>query len=569
MQRKIHNFYVRPVDNKLCLHVIEMITNDNASALGRMTKIGLFASYADIDFVVDAIYDGSYIALPPFNGVDMEVVDEFNHLPGNREDNREQLRTQLKNIFQYRFGIINYIINSYARMNNLEDQQAAHALGFLRYDHETATDYYHPNDEYTLANIILPLPSNPEVLLKLLGALEDVLHSATNQAKRNDFKTNIVYCENLPDFSQPQMIVANTVNELKISGQKDLPSPVRFVAGQIIKAVADQPERFKAYEPAAQELVELLKTESDSLARSIREKLYPDPSIEDFLQKTLPNDTLTCTLLNPKSSYTDATGKLMNELSNKLKCRVAKYEDKGYIEQWILWVKEIWNQTEYVNTSETSKEAIRTSIKVQFERLIETRNALWEQTVESLFARKAPDGGNYHSEYTEVDLLKDAHMHLNSDGLMELDIYHTKSYKKNYALGKHLYDKLEEELRAACSQLFLDILPSDFHKKIVFSRESTIELMNRGMHYTEDYAKALMRTSHRFRLFTSIEKQRNDLQKLPLDLQARILQEAAFKDKAGEVEIEIGPDAREGEAKALPARRSELNNNEVRLMRNR
>lgn len=572
MQRKIHHFAITQDGNQLRLQVIEMIRNDNTTALGQMTKLGLFQSYKDIDFVVDAIYDGRYMPLTPFNGLDIPVVAEFNHLPGNREDNRENLRTQLRDIFQYRYGIINDLIYAYNRINNMEDQASADALRFINYQEIHATDYFHPNDEYTYRNIVMEVPNNPQELLKLLGALADLIHRVDRLATDKEYKSNLVFCDKHPDFSQPQRVIGDTLKDLAITGQPTLPSIIRFVARQIVTLVTNHPEQFAGYEIAAHELFELLKQPDDSLARTIREKLYPDPSIEDYLTKTIPNETLICSLLNPKTRYEDATSQLMTSLSTQLKYRVAKYEDRATLVQWFLWAKEIWTSTPYVNTSTTSKGAIHANIQKQFDLLLKTRDALWQQTVTSLFGHKAPDGKNFHEDYTEVQLLKQAGMHLNSDGLMELDIYETPSYKKNYATGKWMNDKLEEEVRAACQLLNLDILPGDFHQRIVFTRDSTIDLMNRAMHYSEDYAKALMRTSHRFRLFKSIEDQRKDMPRLPLDIKTRILREAAFKDqdaKPAAIAIELDPaiNAEEADTQKTPPIPSTISNVEVRMMK--
>jgi hypothetical protein len=84
----------------------------------------------------------------------------------------------------------------------------------------------------------------------------------------------------------------------------------------------------------------------------------------------------------------------------------------------------------------------------------------------------------------------------------------------------------------------LTFLPNqDFHKgTIYFDFNSNLYLKNHGFHINENHCKALMRASHRFRIFRSNKDEQNPFLQLPDDVQSSIVEQ--IEPALSRVEIE-------------------------------
>ena len=499
MQRKIINVYVVCEDNQIKLRFIEMQKLDATTPMTAFMTRMLFESEEEMDLVLDALMSDNFQPFEMLNGVDVALVNHINNLPGNKSDNVETVRKQLHEIFMFRILLANWIFNSYSLLNpsqNLEQYPTINLLG------DTLQDPFHPQHEYAYFDTTITVSADPHAALQLIGVLDQMVHSITGNGEDNNYQTVFHSLEQLPNFSNTSGILGEAVQQRAASAQIKL---TRYIVQRLVTLAEQHAQVLGNYQNLATICKELLTEESPSLARAIRELIYPDPSMEELLSKYCADDKLKADVLNPAIPHEQATRQLMLSLKQRLQIMNRSAEPEN----------------------DHSPAALSTAVDKWFKTMVITRNLLWKELLNTIFCMPAPDDGGYSPAYTEIELLCQSSMHLNEDGLMVLDIHDTDMYKEYYALHKIHHDKLQHELRRVFQLLGFGLLDDlDFHQQVICNRETTIELMNRAMHFSEDYFKALMRTSHKLRLFEtgSAVNQVNPFLMLPNNLTTKILQ---------------------------------------------
>lgn len=516
MLRKIINIYVTTEGSDIRLRTVEMQHLDKSTPVTALTRANTLNFPDEIELVVEAIYsqqlDHLQLLQPILEGRDVPLLDYFNQLPGDREQNRDQLRNQLVSIWNNRTFWMSYLPHAYMKVHHIGDEtivgfrQLFDSYSYGVYD---ARDGHHPDHEYAYHDFSARLPADRDSLVKLIGSLDSFMYLVETIARENGYLLWVNFCNDQPNLLDRNQVIADSV--MKVTSAKQPKSRVfaRFIAERLIEEADKNPLALSHYYVAATALKEIVKTETPYLCRVIHELLYPTLSIQAFLQINAPNNQLMFKLFDPATSFLATT---------------------SYLIEWLL--------------SQLSSANYRESAHAEFNAHQKIKNDFWDHTLNSLFGLPAPDGGYYYGTYTEIMLLREAVMRINSDGLIELDIYQTKSYKEYYQVkDAPNHAVLEEEVRAVFRHLGLEILSGlDFHRNIIFTRASSIALLNRGIHYSENYAKGLARASHHYRFFTSIESQRADLPALPLEVKTRII---SF----------IEPELHEGELQLMSTRK--------------
>jgi hypothetical protein len=498
MQRKIINVYVVCEDNQIKLRFIDMQKLDASTPITALMSLIVFEYEEDLDSVLDDIMSDDFQPFEMLNGVDVALVDHINNLPGNKSDNVEAVRKQLHEIFMFRILLANWIVNSYSLLN---PSQILEQYPTFNLQGDNLQDPFHPQHEYAYFDTTITLSADPHAALQLIGVLDQMVHSIIGNGEDHNYQTVFYYPDQHPDFSNTSGILGEAVQQRAPSAQTKL---TRYLAQRLVTLAEQHAEVLGDYQNLATICKELLTQESPSLARAIRELIYPAPSMEELLSKYCPDDKLKADVLNPAIPHEQATRQLMLSLKQRLQTMNRSAEpDKDNAPAALSAVMHHW-----------------------FDSMVITRNLLWKELLNTIFCLPAPDDGGYSPAYTEIELLCQSTMHLNEDGLMVLDIHDTDMYKEYYALHKIHHDKLQHELHRVFHLLGFGLLDNlDFHRQVICNRDTTIELMNRGMHFSEDYFKALMRTSHRLRMFEtgSYINQANPFLMLPKNLVTKIL----------------------------------------------
>jgi hypothetical protein len=111
----------------------------------------------------------------------------------------------------------------------------------------------------------------------------------------------------------------------------------------------------------------------------------------------------------------------------------------------------------------------------------------------SCVGKAAEDGGKYNWSYTEWALLKHAQFNIRQDGKLGIVLADNAGYREHYAQGRHLFTKMENEMRYLGSIIGLEFdAATDFHKELVFTSACSQRLLAAGMHLNPDRLKQLL-----------------------------------------------------------------------------
>lgn len=547
MTKRIINCYVYPEDNNIIVRLIE-IQEQNSS---RLAEIAKHVHYSAIEGLVQTAFNPNFIQ--EINQAEPEVLDAVpgmraahqligyvNDTIGDREPDEYKavLIKQLEDLSYQNTEIFSDLLMSYAAFNFMPWQVVLqnNMLGEnidRRYNAAVQANTY-PHGAYRVNDHQFVLPNDPQKLLMLLGSIDGALHRHDKYAERHNLEIDIRHFSQKPETENRTEIVTKALNEQAYKGTNQEFSTV--INNLIKEQYQANQEQYARFSKAMLELEVISRQKPASLTKPVRDRLYPDISTAKFLDDYCKDDLLMADMLDPEISFVEASQKVTNKLRQQLsKKRKIGTEEKlqrveaGVHEQEndlssedvrnILATAVIMHNPQNpaqllltIATAPVPEEPrrkfaspIHKDIAHWFERFTDVRDLFWQTHVNKLYGYRANDGGYYTSNYTEILLMKEADMHLNQHGFMELDLFKEEgsTYNQFYAKGKENYDLLENELRKAFDLLGLNFQDGiDFHNdSIVFDRASTKSLMNRGMHYTEDYCKKLMQASHRQRLF--------------------------------------------------------------------
>tara|TARA_R110000868_G_scaffold276747_5_gene536508 strand:+ start:76 stop:1452 length:1377 start_codon:yes stop_codon:yes gene_type:complete len=404
-------------------------------------------------------------------------------------------KTAFKDFFYQALALFNRLSTSSIDAHNLFNQFRE------SYRCEVVTNPDATRDSYAHNSLTIRLPTDEKQLLKVVGAIDSALHELAYHAPTG-CEVHYHYHDVLPNNYNRATAISETFASHAPLYVKPGQPLSRYLAYWISTAVERDTQVLAEYQKVADTLRLLLKTDESSLTRIINDRLYPETSIDDFIENHCQKDRLMSNMLHSRVSYLQTTV----ELVRAIKETIAAKKNQGALTQWF----------------------------AQFSRL---RQQLWQQTVETLYGKAAALNGFYASNYTEIHLLLAANFTLNDRGQMVIDIRETKAYKEHYAPPKCGPSVLEVELRHACRLLGLEFLPNlNFHQEMIFDADSTRYLMNRGFHYSENYCKKLIRATHHMRLFQNSSEQEqsgtNYIRLLPLDLQTQIVSHEAEVTRA-------------------------------------
>lgn len=141
--------------------------------------------------------------------------------------------------------------------------------------------------------------------------------------------------------------------------------------------------------------------------------------------------------------------------------------------------------------------------------------------------KKADDGGNYSMHYTELMLIYFGTFQLVEDEKVAIvDLDKNLAYIEHYAIGKRNYKILDRELQYLAKCLEWEFDPNvNFHqdKKIVFSKEFSLKLIQSGLLINADLCKDLVNVYKFWTFFTKIKLQGDNVfSQLPDDIIDRI-----------------------------------------------
>lgn len=584
MKRRIINCYVYPENNNIILRFIE-IQEENAS---RLAQIASSIHYANVDSIVDAVFDDNFVreigqlnaeALAAIPGMQAahELIEYVNNTIGNRtpEEYKPELLSQLKNLAYQGTNIFENLLMNYADFNQVPWQHAIQANALSedteKRDNAKVRANVYPYQTYAWDDYQFILSSDPKKLCMFLGSLDGALHHFKTYAAKHDLEITFQFSDQKPNnITREEMISQSLKNECPPGPTQELS---RFISDIMLRLDGNEPGSADGYRNAVNELKRLLPANSQSLTKPIRDHLYPDMTTAKFLDDYCKDDLLMADLLDPDVSFVEAshrvTAKLREQLSKKRKIDTTQpsmnnveqadsqeqddisSDDVKNIMATAILMHDPQNPAQLILTIATTEipdnepkrkfaSPIHRDIARWFGEFDYVRELFWNAFVNKLYGHRAYDGGFYTSSYTEIELMKECDMHLNKQGFMELDIFKDKGsvYDQHYAKGRENYSSLEQELRQAFGLIGLHFQPNiDFHNEpIVFDRASTKLLMNRGMHYTEDYCKKLMQASHRQRLFAPNTTGNNAL------IQSDLLPNEMKYMIARQVEPDIHPD---------------------------
>lgn len=348
----------------------------------------------------------------------------------------------------------------------------------------TVDDDFSANSSLVMRSRAYELPSDLEPLLMFIGALDNSVHSMEINWGYDNLLYSTTYSEISPDLSSRQSFCSQLMRDNKPAEDKQTHLS-RFVVTRmrdlLAQGIHTNPKHVSLNERLTfiSHLGQLLKSESSSLTRVIRERLYPSKPIAELLTEHCTDvDSLTLTLLNQTGTYEDKTTQLFEFISTKL---AAKTNQKDIIA----------NDDASANSALEVKKQIHQKLHEWFEVLEKARKKLWLGIIsDRLIGQPTPDNGQYNIRYTEIQLMLQAQFVLNTAGLIELQFHHTNSYNIHYGVGCRLHDVLEKELRVVFAYLDLHFLPNqDFHERAVFDLDSSKALKNWGFHFSELFCK--------------------------------------------------------------------------------
>lgn len=499
MLRKIINFYIVTTEDQVRLHVIEMQQLDKSTPVTALTRANTLSSGNHIEAVVEAIYRNNLTSIqglePILEGRDAQLLNYFNQLPGSREENRDQLRNQLYQIRFKRLLWLDWYINVYKLMNHIDTNAQVipnHLFGSISSGVYLARENAYPWNEYAYIDISGCLTNDPKSLLILIGSLDGLLGRLKQLASASDYQFQFNFCDGAPQLDNHGMMITESGKMTGTQKQSQSRSLARFICERMIDVVNKNTKTLGHYEQTAKLLSTVVaKAKTPYLSNFIYNVLNPLPTIAEFIPAVLSkeNVNLPLKLLNPSVPHVAAA---------------------NYLIDWVM------TQSKLPNHEET--------IIAQIKSIMSVRQLYWQRKLNSLTGLAAPDGGHYNSTYTELMLLREATMHINSAGLMVLDVKQTEAYEKYYKEGEFNHNELEKELRIVCRHLGFEFLEKiDFHQEIVFTPKSSQILMDMGMHYSESYIKAMARVSyHNFFIFNR-NAENNPFYALPGNVKARMI----------------------------------------------
>lgn len=404
----------------------------------------------------------------------------------------------LDNVLMYVFNLGEYdlgklIADFYFQFNNLgsienRDLQDTLAKMHKKNHYNEMDDNIHRDHVYKYYQNDYELPLDEKELLMFLGAIDSAIHSYVflfrESGDEYDKKTTKVVFYNTPvELSDQYGFCSKALlptNEKPADIEKK-PRLSRYIANWLYEELSQNPELKQSNQSLIDKLHSFLALESNSLTPAIRQYLYPRPTIADYINLYCKEaDELTKSLLNPSTQPEEKMIKLLQFIKMKL-----SYKPKYPINE---------SDTEALNIYKLAVKQSHNEISRWFDDLKVYQARIWNKFVTSLYGKSAFDGGFYSENYTEIDLLLQAELKLNAQGLMELHYLETNSYKHNYAPEKRLFKVLDKEVRQAASDLDLEFLPNqDFHVKAVFTADSSRFLKGMGLHLTKQCCKDALR----------------------------------------------------------------------------
>ena len=322
------------------------------------------------------------------------------------------------------------------------------------------------------------LHANTPQLLVLLGCIDNVLQHVKYHEHYDGF--DITFYFHGRELADDNLIIS------------------RQIAEWMLSQMTNNEDVRRRYQDTIPCLEGLLKTQCHSLGPLIYQQLYPDKSLQPVIEQHLP-DPVDIDLFNETTFYAPKAQSMLAWLQKKLHSKSDKGRDPKHDEQ------------------------ILEDISQRFIQLEKNRKFIWRLMISSLNGKPAIDCCYFGDEYTEIHVLLQAVLILNEQGLMTLDYQKSKKYLEFYALengNSHEIDPaiLGQELTRACGYLKLEFAPrQNFHPgPVVFNRSSTFELMRRGLHWSEESGKKLIKHSILFRVL-----ERNT--PLPADLITKII----------------------------------------------
>jgi hypothetical protein len=363
----------------------------------------------------------------------------------------------------------------------------------------------YPFTSYECNELSIKLPDNEKMLLEFLGCIDGTISALAYNEKNNGRSLDIQYCGQHIEFENKSAIVRCAFDPNVIH-----PIPKQrlsvYLATWLIETVKHNPLRYAEYAQAVLELPLLLATNHPSLSNIIRQKLYPDTDLNQHIADMCKDNKMMALLFDTNLHHAVKTEQLISYLRQMIKDADSTLTEASD------------------PANKLQKQQRWSALTAWFKELEKRQKEIWDTMIKSLFRHEADDGNYYSDEYGEIGLMREAKFHLNHEGLMEFDVQHTYHYKRDYAPNKENHGIFDIELKKACRLLNLEFLPMpDFHKKIIFTKDSTTYLMNRGFHYSEKYCKALMVTSNRAALLAQMPNEFRNIKPLWLHFLTPIL----------------------------------------------
>jgi hypothetical protein len=134
--------------------------------------------------------------------------------------------------------------------------------------------------------------------------------------------------------------------------------------------------------------------------------------------------------------------------------------------------------------------------------------------LESSIGKLAHDQGKYRWKYTEFMLIldKDTQFTVRKDGRMSISNFQTSfGYQLAYAEGQGNHAIIQEEMTHLFNCLGLAFERCDFHEEMVFTVDSSKQLIAKGLHFTLNYVQNIMKVQNHASFF------KRHLQPIPQD----------------------------------------------------
>lgn len=242
--------------------------------------------------------------------------------------------------------------------------------------------------------------------------------------------------------------------------------------------------------PAMQEAAEIIRQylfhPLTPLSTHILQRLHPDKNLAAEIG-ALAGNTLEKQLTFPDTTYQQKSEILLSWLQSTLGAK----SDKDH-------------------RNELHDDAIHQQINQQLASLATLKNNIWVILITSVYGKPACDGGCYDDKYYEIQMLCNARLELNNDGVFELDYTDTETYKQIYAKSKEAEPDLKTEVTELMKYLGLQFKPNqDFHGKLLFTALSNEKLMRRGLGWTKSTCIDVIKWGRFFRDVKEIPMLRN------------------------------------------------------------